>query len=110
MLLGKPIMSWLFDISDPDAGICFVILIGGYFFSAIRVVTSTVLYTQRKVNINVFLTCISLAVYVILNIILIPKWQSVGAALASAGVNLLSAILATGYFLLYCFLPKKKTA
>ena len=100
-LLAPQIMGLLFGANYQNAGTCFAILLAGYFFSAIRLVTYTVLYTQRQVNVNVILTCISLGTNVLFNVLLIPKFQSIGAALASAGVNLLSAVLMVGYLIFH---------
>lgn len=99
LLLGPQIMGLLYGQGYESAATCFVILMVGYFFSAIRIVTYTVLYTQRQINVIVGLTVLNLGGNFLLNMLFIPKWLSVGAALASASINLISAGLMVGYFL-----------
>lgn len=99
IVLGPQIMGLLYGESYQSAATCFGILMVGYFFSAIRIVTYTVLYTQRQVNVIVGLTVVNLVGNFLLNMLLIPRFGSIGAALASAGIHLISAFL----MILYLF-------
>lgn len=100
-LLGSKIMAFLYGAQYVDAAQCFSILIVGYFFSCIRSVSYGVLYSQRRVGINLFVVAFSAVLTVVLNMTLIPAHGSIGAAWASAFVNFLAALIMVSYLVLH---------
>lgn len=98
-LFGEQIMTLIYGSQYEDAATCFFILIVGYFFSCIRSVSYSVLYSQRKVGVNLTIVAISAVLTISLNLILIPRYASVGAACASAAVNFFAAAVMLGYLL-----------
>ena len=102
-LLGPQVMTLLYGAQYEDAAVCFSILIVGYFFSCIRSVSYGVLYSQRKVGVNLMVVALSAVLTVTFNMLLIPVYGSIGAAATSALVNLLAALIMLGYLLYYFF-------
>ena len=97
LVFGPQIMRLLYGTEYQDTSICFIILMVGYFFSAIRMITFTVLYTQRKVHMNAILTVMTFIINLVLNMCLIPRFNSVGASVASMLTNAVTAIIVVGY-------------
>ena len=100
-LLGPQVMILLYGAQYEDAAVCFSILIVGYFFSCVRSVSYGVLYSQRKVGVNLTVVALSAVLTVSLNMLLIPRFGSIGAACASAAVNLAAAVVMVGYLIHY---------
>lgn len=98
-LFGGSVMTLLYGAQYEDATVCFFILIVGYFFSCVRSVSYSVLYSQRKVGVNLAVVAISAILTVSLNMLLIPRYGSVGAACASAVTNFFAAAVMLGYLL-----------
>lgn len=98
-LFGPQFMTLLYGAQYEDAAICFSILIVGYFFSCIRSVSYGVLYSQRKVGVNLTVVALSAVLTISLNMFLIPRFGSIGAACASALVNFFAAVVMAGYLL-----------
>lgn len=100
-LFGPQVMTLLYGAQYEDAAVCFSILIVGYFFSCVRSVSYGVLYSQRKVGVNLTVVALSAVLTVSLNMLLIPRFGSIGAACASAAVNLAAAVVMVGYLIHY---------
>lgn len=98
-LFGSQVMTLIYGAQYEDAAACFFILMLGYFFSSIRAISYGVLYSQRQVGINLFVVAFSAVANLILNAILIPAYGSIGAAVASASINLLAAFMMVGYLI-----------
>ena len=100
-LFGPQVMTLLYGAQYEDAAACFFILIVGYFFSCVRSVSYGVLYSQRKVGVNLTVVALSAVLTITLNMLLIPIYGSIGAACASAAVNLAAAVVMVGYLIHY---------
>ena len=76
-----------------------------YFIRAtFRTVPGQLLVTQEKLGFNTFIGFASSALNTILNIVLIPKYSSNGAAIATLIVTVIFAVMSTIY--LYIVLKK----
>ena len=86
-----------------DAVPCFIVLSIGYFIRAtFRTVPGQLLTTQEKLGFNTAMGFISGGLNTVLNIMLIPKYSSMGAALATVIVTALVAVASTVYlFMVY---------
>ena len=93
-------MHTFFGVQYDDSVAVFQILSLNYFFSAtFRVVSGNLLVTQRKLKFNLLVACISGIVNVIADVILIYFYGSLGAAVATVIVTLVSGMLSTAYFI-----------
>lgn len=78
----------------------FRILVFGYLVSGtFRVLSVNVLAALRKVNFNLIISLTSIVFDIAFNYILIQKFQSIGAAYATFGVEIITAVMAFGYLL-----------
>ncbi len=101
------IINFMFGAQYLDAILPFRILAINYFFSGtFRAVAGNLLVTQRKLKFNTFVAVLSGIMNIIVDIILIINYGSVGAAYATLSVVLFSSILNVSY-LLYVFLKKR---
>lgn len=92
----------VFGAQYADAVPCFVILMLGFFFYAgFQIPSQNVIYTQRKVRVNLVLTILSGLANCVLDIALILRYGSIGAAWATTAVHILSAALTFGYMRRY---------
>ena len=83
-----------------DCLTCFRILSIGYFFSGtFRVISGNLLVTQRKLKFNLFVNIICGIINIIGDLILIPKLYSIGAAITTFVVILISGLISTIYYL-----------
>lgn len=103
IVFSKLIIRLVFGAQYLDAVPCFIVLCIGYFIRAtFRTVPGQLLITQEKLGFNTATGFISGALNTILNIILIPKYSAMGAALATVIVTALVAVAATIYlFMVY---------
>ena len=108
-LFGEQVMTLLYGAQYEDAAVCFSILIVGYFFSCVRSVSYGVLYSQRKVGVNLTVVALSAVLTISLNMLLIPVYGSIGAAAASAAVNFFAAAVMLGYLIHYFVLRIRET-
>lgn len=92
----------VFGAQYADAVPCFIVLMIGFFFSAgFQIPSQNVIYTQRKVRINVIITVLSGCANCVLDIALILGRGSIGAAWATTVVHMISAALTFGYMRWY---------
>lgn len=109
ILLGPWIVPLIFGSQYRDAVVCFQILMVGYFFSGtFRLPISNILYTQRLVRCNLAVTVLSGISNCILDVLLILHWGSVGAAMATTAVHIISSAL--NLFFLQCYLKRQEQA
>lgn len=100
-LLATPIIRILFGAQYLDAVIPFRILSISYFFSAtFRTISGNLIVTQRKLKFNLFMAVISSAMNTALNVIMIQKWQSIGAAIATLVTCFVTGLASTIYLLI----------
>lgn len=99
-ILAPWIVHTFFGVQYDDSVAVFQILSLNYFFSAtFRVVSGNLLVTQRKLKFNLLVACISGIVNVIADVVLIYFYGSLGAAVATVIVTLVSGMLSTAYFI-----------
>lgn len=88
----------IFGAQYLDVLIPFRILCINYFFHAtFRTVPGQLLVTQKKLGFNTFVGFASSILNTILNLVLIPKYSAIGAALATFIVTFLFACMSTTY-------------
>lgn len=101
LFAGAPlIIRLLFGEQYLDAVPVFRILSVNYFFSGtFRILSGNLLVTQRKLKFNLFVAIVSSLTNVVADYFFIQWWGSVGAALATVLVVLVSSILSTTYLI-----------
>lgn len=111
LFAGAPlIIRLLFGEQYLDAVPIFRLLAVNYFFSGtFRILSGNLLVTQRKLQFNLFVAIVSSLTNAVADYFFIQWWGSMGAALATVLVVLVSSILSTTY-LIYTFRQKAKTA
>lgn len=109
MFLFAPfIIELLFGAEYLDAVPCFRVLSVSFAISAVfRTLPGSILVTQRKLKFNLFTASFSSAVNTVLNVLLITKWQSIGAAYATVVTVVITGILDTVYL---AYILNKKDA
>lgn len=76
-----------------DTLMCFrILLIGFYFTSALKIPISNIIYTQRKVSINIIMSAFGGILNCILDYFMIIKWGSIGVAAATTIVQIIISI------------------
>lgn len=100
ILFSSFIVPLIFGKQYTDAIPCFVILcisfaISGTFSDP----AGNLLVTQRKLKFNLFMGVFSGAFNTCMNVILVLKWGSIGASIATLLTVLLTSIFNTGYLL-----------
>lgn len=103
--------SWtiplVFGKQYTDAVPCFIVLMIGYFFHAgIQTPSQNIIYTQRKVRVNLIITFLSGGANCVLDTLWILNAGSIGAAWATTAVHMFSAALCFGYM---CYYLRRRT-
>lgn len=81
---------------------CFRILMVSYFFSAsLSIPAGNVLAMLRKVKVNLVLGVISSVFNIAMDLIMIKLYGSIGAAIATTSITLLSGILGMSFLVFY---------
>lgn len=94
------IIRILFGEQYLDAMPIFRLLAVNYFFSGtFRILSGNLLVTQRKLKFNLFVAVVSSLTNVLADYFFIQWWGSMGAALATMLVVLVSSILSTSYLI-----------
>jgi len=102
IIFAPLIIKILFGSQYLDSVISFRILSLGYFFAgSFRIPAGNVLASIRKVKINLYNSIASGILNILLDIVLIIKYGSVGAAIATTSIFLVSSIISNGYLLSY---------
>ena len=100
ILFSSFIVPLVFGKQYVDSIPCFAILCISFAISGtFRRPAGNLLVTQRKLKFNLFVAILSSAFNTCLNVILVLKWGSIGAAIATLMTVLLTSILNTGYLL-----------
>ena len=95
-IIAPWLLPFLFGANYTDAVLPFRILITGFAFSGtFRILSGNLLVTQRELKFNMVVAITSGIVNIIADIILIRVYGSVGAAIATVIVQLLSGIMNT---------------
>ena len=105
-ILGVVFAPWIitlvFGREYLESVTCFRILMISYFFSGtFRVLLGNVLAMLRKVKINLYFGIIESVANIILDVVLIKLWGSIGAAIATTSIVILSSILSGAYLFWY---------
>lgn len=94
IVFAKVLFEILYTDIYNEAILPFQILIIGFFFSAtFKIPTNNIIYSMRKVKINLIFTVISAISNFVLNIFFIKKWGITGAAITTTIINIVSSIL-----------------
>ncbi len=97
------IIRLLFGIQYLDAVPVFRILALNYFLSGtFRTLSGNLLVTQRKLKFNLVIAIVASTINIIGDYFFIRWWGSIGAAIATVSVVLVSSIMSTSY-LIYTF-------
>ncbi len=95
------IIKLLFGAQYLDAVTVFRILAVNYFISGtFRIISGNLLVTQRKLKFNLIESIVSGIVNVIADFFLIQLWGSVGAAIATVLVVVVSSVMSTVYLVM----------
>ena len=107
ILLSGFLVPMLFGKQYSDSVSCFIILCISFAISGtFRMIGGNLLVTQRKLKFNLFVAGASSAFNTVMNVILILRWGSIGAAVATLLTAILTSILNVGYLLhVYRSLP-----
>lgn len=112
LLVGaKPLISTIYGTEYLDAVACFRILSVSYFFSGtFRIISGNLLVTQRKVEFNLMVAIISGIVNLLGNFLLIKAFGSIGAAITTLLVVLISSVISTTYYVKIINTGNKQTS
>ena len=100
------IIPFIFGKQYADAITCYIILLCGFLFSGgLQTPSINIIYTQRKVKINLIITLVSGCFNIVFDLIGIQLWGSIGAAIATALTSFVGGIASTTYMI--WFLRKK---
>ena len=100
ILFSSFIVPLVFGKQYADAIPCFVILCISFAISGtFRDPAGNLLVTQRKLKFNLYVAVSSSVFNTCMNVILVLKWGSIGAAIATLLTVLLTSALNTGYLL-----------
>ncbi len=92
------IVTLLFGEAYLDAVPCFRILSFSFAIAAVfRTLPGNILVTQRKLKFNLFAAMFSSIMNTALNVLFIPKFQSIGAAYATLITVIVTSIINMGY-------------
>ncbi|MFC2156948.1 oligosaccharide flippase family protein [Acidobacteriota bacterium] len=98
IVFAPVLLNFLYKGQYPDAVLPFRILSFGFLVAAtFRIPAGNVLASVRKVNVNLVTSTLSGILNIALNIILIKKLGSLGAAYATVSVLIFSSILSNVY-------------
>lgn len=109
ILLSGALVPLVFGEQYTDAVPCFVILCLSFAFSGtFRVIAGNLLATQRRVKYNLFVAVFSSAFNTAANVILVLRWGSIGASVATLLTAILTSIFNTVYLIyVYKKLPNR---
>ena len=109
IVIAPYIIKIVFGTKYLDAVIPFRLLCLNYIIQAtFSTVSGQLLVSQGRLGFNTFIGIFSSILNTGLNLILIPKFSSAGAAIATLTVTIIVSILSTGY--LYILLRKQSQA
>ena len=98
--LSPRLVPLIYGDQYKDAVLCSIILIAAFFFSgSLHAPSANIIYTQHKIRVNIIITVITNMINCILDVFLIMHFGSIGAAVATLLVSLISGVLSTGYMI-----------
>jgi O-antigen/teichoic acid export membrane protein len=102
IIFAPLIITTLFGVQYLDSVVPFRILSLGYFFAgSFRIPAGNVIASVRKVKINLFNSVVSGVLNIGLDIVLICKFGSMGAAVATTTIFIISSMISNGYLFYY---------
>ncbi|MBQ8683786.1 MAG: oligosaccharide flippase family protein [Clostridia bacterium] len=108
-VLAPWLVPFLFGNQYTDAVLVFQLLSLNYFLAGtFRVLAGNLLVTARKLKFNLVVAILSGSLNIVFDVLFIRLWGSVGAALASVVVVVVTGALNTGY-LIYTYRSWKRT-
>lgn len=100
-VLAPVVLNIMYGSEYLDAVPVFRILSVNYFLSGtFRVISGNLLVTQRKIKFNFFVAFISGLINVLADFFFIQWWGSIGAAVATVLVVIVSSIMSTSYLII----------
>ncbi|MBQ9342435.1 MAG: oligosaccharide flippase family protein [Lachnospiraceae bacterium] len=100
--LAPIIVMTVFGTEYADAVTCFRILIIGYWISStFRISSGNVLDMLLKVKTNFAISIIAGVANIVLDVLLIIRWGSVGAAIATCSIFVLTSVMSNAGVVLY---------
>lgn len=110
MIIAAPlIIRILWGNQYVDAVLCFKILAISFFFlSSFRILTTNILVAFGKMKFNLVVSLIVGVLNIILDIVLIYYYGSIGAAVATLIISILASALSVPYLMRYLVFLKKK--
>lgn len=94
VLFSKYIISFIFGNQYLDAVYPFIILSIGYFFAAtFRIPSGNIINSLGKIKYNLYSTIISGVLNIILDVVFITKFGSIGAAYATVLIYIISGLI-----------------
>lgn len=100
VVFSKQIITVVFGAEYKDAVIPFIILSIGYFIAAsFRIPVGNILVMMKKVKFGLYLSVITGMLNVVLNIVLISYYGSIGAAISTVFVFLFTSLLGYWYLM-----------
>lgn len=106
ILIAQWIIPMIFGRQYIDAVPCFLVLMVGYFFGAtFQIPSQNIIYTQRKVRVNIVITFICGVANCVLDVMMILGFGSIGAAWATTLVYIINSALGFSYM---CFYFRRK--
>lgn len=100
-LFAPPILSVVFRIFHKNYDDCIpvlqVLMISFFFASVFKIPSGNILVTLKKLKINFYLAIISCLLNIVLDIVFIKIWGSMGAAVATLSVNIIVGACSTIY-------------
>lgn len=96
IVFAKPIISIVFSSKYLGSVPCFIVLMVGYVISGtFRIPYGNIIASQGMVKVNLIIAIISGLASVVLDVVLISRFGSLGAAYASTLVMIISSIIQT---------------
>ena len=100
ILFANRVIVLLFGSDYSESVLPFRILMAGYFFAAtFRIISGNILVALRKVTFNLVISIFSGVLNIFLNYMLIRNYGSVGAAVSTFAIFLLTSIVSTVYLI-----------
>ena len=100
IIFAELIVIFVYGAKYVDSALCFRILAISYFFSGtFRMISGNLLVTQRRLGFNLMVNIVSGSLNIVGNIILIPTLESLGAAITTLMVVVVSSMLSTIYYI-----------
>lgn len=109
LFFSKEIMTIVFGGEYIDGSMPFSILMIGFIFNTVlRIPATNLLVTQTKLKFTIFISAFSSILLIVLNLLLVPKYNSIGAAYSQTVTMLITGLIATLYYFFVIFKIKNK--